>query len=148
MGENISCKSIKIFLVDDHTMVRNAVKLFLACFSDISVCGEARNISETLKLIPDLKPDLVITDISLGDGNGIDLIKAIHVLYPYIDIIVLSLHDEQLFVEKAMQAGAKAYVVKSQATEHLSRAIKSVLQGNIYVSGMLLEKGNKQKMLL
>jgi DNA-binding NarL/FixJ family response regulator len=101
---------------------------------DLDVAGEAGTAAEALSTLPQVKPDLVILDLSLPDRNGLELIKDLCVLLPRTGILVVSMHDETLFAERALRAGARGYVMKEEAAEKLVAAIRSVLAGRVFVS--------------
>jgi DNA-binding NarL/FixJ family response regulator len=124
----------KILLVDDHPLVREWLANLINQQKDLQICGEAANSSEALELTGTLKPDLVIVDISLEGGSGIELIKNIKVLHPGVLMIVLSMHDESLYAERALRAGARGYLMKREATKKVLQAIHSVLEGKLYMS--------------
>lgn len=112
----------------------------IAMQPDFEVCGEAENIPDAMALLNSTLPDVAIVDISLKGGNGIDLIRRINERNDKVRILVLSMYPETLFAEQALRAGAHGYINKGQATDHLLDAIRSVLAGNVYVSGDLHDK--------
>jgi DNA-binding NarL/FixJ family response regulator len=124
----------RVFIVDDHAVVRHGLRQFLGGEPDLAVCGEAASAEEALNLAADLKPDLAIVDISLGGANGIELIKNLKARQPGLRILVLSMHDEAHFAERALRAGAHGYVMKREARDRVLEAIRAVCAGNIYVS--------------
>ena len=124
----------KILLVDDHPLVREWLANLINEQRDLLVCGEAGDAPAALQLIGKAKPDIVIVDISLEGGSGIELIKNIKALYPDVATIVLSMHDEHLYAERALRAGARGYVMKREVTKNVLQAIKAILEGKIYVS--------------
>jgi len=130
---NITAKT-KILLVEDHPIFRQGLVQLINSTNDMMVCGEAEDFAETLRLIKDLSPDLALVDITLKNRNGIELIKDIKLRYPDIKIIVLSMHDEKVYAERALRAGAKGYIMKLEAPETILKVIKHVLANNIYVS--------------
>lgn len=127
----------KIFLVDDHPLVREWLTNLIHQQTDLSVCGEAESPSEALENISKLKPDVAIVDISLKGGSGIELIKNIRTLRPPVAIIVLSMHDENLYAERALRAGARGYIMKRETAKKIIVAIRQVLEGKIYLSSRL-----------
>jgi DNA-binding NarL/FixJ family response regulator len=129
-----------IFIVDDHPLVRSGFRQLIANEPDLDVCCEAAGIHEALKLLENHSPDLSIIDISLEDGNGLELIKRIHAHYPEIRMLVVSMHDESLFAERALRAGAMGYVNKQQAADQVIDAIRQVLKGSIYLSPQMTEQ--------
>ncbi|MEZ5302266.1 MAG: response regulator transcription factor [Verrucomicrobiales bacterium] len=126
--------SHRIFIVDDHPISRMGLAQLLRLEQDIEVCGEAGSAREALDRIGESKPDLALIDITLPDKSGLELIKDIAAMYPKVLTLVLSMHDEQLYAERVLRAGGRGYIMKEAAPEHLSRAIRRVLAGDIYVS--------------
>ncbi len=124
----------KIVLVDDHPLVREWLANLINEQPDLQVCGEAGNAPEALQFIGSIKPKIVIVDISLAGGSGIELIKNIKASYPDVATIVLSMHDESLYAERALRAGARGYIMKREATKKVLQAIQAVLNGKLYVS--------------
>ncbi len=127
-------QKIKILLVDDHPLVREWLTNLINQRPDFQICGETGNAPEALRLIESIKPDIAIVDISLASGSGIELIKNIKAGQPDVAVLVLSMHDELLYAERALRAGAGGYIMKSEATQKVFQAIHSVLDGEIYVS--------------
>src|SRR5579884_1188256 len=124
----------RILIVDDHPLFREGLQQMIDRTPDLAVCGEAEDVAEALKAIPELKPALVLVDISLGAGSGIDLIKAIKAKYEDLPVLVISMHDESLYAERALRAGAMGYVMKHERGKRVLAAISRVLGGDIYVS--------------
>ena len=124
----------KILLVDDHPLVREWLANLINQELQFEVCGETGSAREALQLIVSTQPAIVIVDISLEGGSGIELIKDIKAAYPGVAAIVLSMHDEALYAERAMRAGARSYIMKREATDKVLDAIKSVLEGKTYFS--------------
>src|SRR2546421_3414803 len=106
----------KVFLVDDHPILREGFAQLINMERDLQVCGQADNGAQALTEIPGRKPDLVIVDINLKGANGIELVKQIKALYPEVPVLVLSVHDEGLYAERSLRAGAKGYVMKQAPT--------------------------------
>ena len=129
---NITAKT-KILLVEDHPIFRQGLVQLINSTNDMMVCGEAEDFAETLRLIKDLSPDLALVDITLKNRNGIELIKDIKLRYPDIKIIVLSMHDEKVYAERALRAGAKGYIMKLEAPETILKVIKHVQIGRAHV---------------
>jgi DNA-binding NarL/FixJ family response regulator len=127
-------QKIKILLVDDHPLVREWLTNLINQRSDFQVCGETGTAPEALQLVGSVQPDIVIVDISLASGSGIELIKDIKARQFDVAVLVLSMHDEMLYAERALRAGAGGYVMKSEATQKVVQAIHKVLEGEIYVS--------------
>ena len=124
----------KILLVDDHPIVRERLGELIAQEPDLAVCGEAEDHNGALKAADALAPDLAIVDITLKDTYGIELIKQLKELHPHLPILVLSMHDESLYGERALRAGAKGYLTKQEATKKVISAIRRILAGEIFVS--------------
>ena len=131
---NVSDKKKQVYLVDDHPIVRQGLIKLIEQESGLEVCGESGNVSDALRAIRELGPDIVLVDISLEDSNGIELIRTIDDLGLKIPTLVLSMHDESLYAEHALRAGASGYVMKQAAATTLIQAIEKVLDGEIYVS--------------
>jgi len=127
-------QKIKILLVDDHPLVREWLNNLINQRPDFQVGGETGNAPEALRLVEAIRPDIAIVDISLASGSGIELIKSIKASQFDTAVLVLSMHDELLYAERALRAGAGGYVMKSEATQKIFQAIHQVLDGEIYVS--------------
>jgi DNA-binding NarL/FixJ family response regulator len=124
----------KVLLVDDHPIVRRGLVQLLNQEADLTVCAEVGTEEEAMKAIPALKPDLAMLDISLNGSSGLELTKNIHLLYPKLPILVLSMHDETLYAERALRAGALGYVMKQEPPDVLLHAIRMVLANKRCVS--------------
>ena len=124
----------RVFIVDDHPVVRQGLAQLVEQERDLAVCGESGMAHEALNAIRKLKPDIVVLDISLGDGNGISLIKDIGIHCGPVPVLVLSMHDETLFAERALRAGARGYIMKEEATDKVLEAIRKVLRNEVYLS--------------
>lgn len=130
----------KIFIVDDHPIVRRGLSQFINNHSFLEVCGDAEDANSAIAALNDCTPDVVIVDINLRGISGIELIKAIRNRYRNIKIIALSMYEESDYVERAIRAGAIAYVVKSDNEEVIIEAIRTVLGGKTYLSEGLKDK--------
>ena len=128
---------VKIFLVDDHPLVREWLTNLIHQQPDLVVCGESEDAPHALEGIGATRPDVVIVDISLKQGSGIELIKNLKALQPDVTIIVLSMHDERLYAERALRAGARGYIMKSETAKKVVLVIRQVLAGKIYMSESL-----------
>ncbi len=128
---------VKVFLVDDHPLVREWLTNLIQQQPDLVICGEADDGPPALQAITAMKPDVIIVDISLKHGSGIELIKNLKVLHPGMAIIVLSMHDERLYAERALRAGARGYIMKSETAKKMVAAIRQVMAGKIYMSDNL-----------
>jgi len=130
----------KILVVDDHPIVRRGFLQLINQEYGLEVCGEAETINEACLLIPRLQPDLIILDISLKDGNGLDLLKRINADYPGLPVLVVSMHGEALYAERVIRLGARGYVMKEEAEDTVIKAIRDVLEGKIYLSKAAQER--------
>ena len=128
---------IKIFLVDDHPLVREWLTNLIHQQPDLFVCGESEDAPHALQEISVIRPNVAIVDISLKHGSGIELIKSIKAMYPEVATIVLSMHDERLYAERALRAGARGYIMKRETAKKVITAIRQVLAGKIYMSETL-----------
>ena len=126
----------KILIVDDHPIVRDGLARLInkKAEKDLMICGEADNAVDALKTIAKIRPDLVMVDISLRGCDGIELTKSIRHQNSKLPILVLSMHDELLYAERALQAGANGYIMKNEPSEDLLQAIRKVLSGGVYIS--------------
>ncbi|MGH7951263.1 MAG: response regulator transcription factor [Limisphaerales bacterium] len=124
----------RIFIVDDHTMFREGMRQLIEREPDLTVCGDAADATEALEEIRKLKPDLVIADISLSGATGIDLIKNIKSEFEDLPVLVVSMHEESLYAERALRAGAMGYVMKQEPAKTVKSAIRKVLGGDIHLS--------------
>lgn len=124
----------RILLIDDHPIMRHGLAQLIRMESGYEVCGEAGTAAAGLLAVEKCKPDLVIVDLTLPDKHGLEVLKDIHALQPNLRCIVLSMHDESLYAERALRAGARGYLMKETAAEKLIHAIQRVLGGDIYVS--------------
>jgi DNA-binding NarL/FixJ family response regulator len=125
---------IKVFIVDDHPVVRQGLNLLLSMEADMVCCGEAETILEALRGIEATRPDVAVVDLSLRDASGLELVKDLHASRPELPVVVLSMHDETLYAERVLKAGAKAYLMKDEAQEAILAAIRKVMAGGIYLS--------------
>ena len=130
----------RVFLVDDHPLVREHLRSLLEREPDLAVCGEAADGPTALSLIAQQEPDLVILDISLKRSHGLELLKDLQGLRPALPVLVLSMHDEALYAERSLRAGAKGYITKEEATVNVLQAIRKVLAGHIYLSERMFER--------
>lgn len=125
---------IRVFVVDDHPIVRHGFAQLLALEPDLELCGQAADARAAVAAIAAAKPDVVIVDVSLGEASGIDLIGEIKQRLPRAAVLVVSMHDEQLYAERSLRAGAGGYVMKHEAPTAIVRAIRTVAAGGIFVS--------------
>jgi DNA-binding NarL/FixJ family response regulator len=124
----------RLLLVDDHPIMRHGLVQLISAEPDLEVCAEAGNAAEGMTAAAKQNPDLVIADLTLPDKHGLEFIKDLRALHPDLQIMVLSMHDESLYAERALRAGARGYLMKEAAAEHLIRAVRRVLGGDIYLS--------------
>jgi DNA-binding NarL/FixJ family response regulator len=129
-----------VFIVDDHPIVRDGLTTIINHHKEFVVCGYAEDSHETLKAIAEIKPNVVIVDISLKNSDGIELTRNIKLRYPKLPVIVLSFHDESIYAERALRAGARAYLMKEVASDNIIKAICTVLADEIYVSDKISKK--------
>jgi len=127
----------KVFLVDDHPIVRQGLAQLINNEADLIVVGQGEDAYQSLRAIREAKPDLVLVDVSLKDSDGIELIKELKSQAPKLPALVVSMHDESLYAERALRAGAGGYVMKQEAPQTLLAAIRAVLSGQVYVSGKM-----------
>jgi DNA-binding NarL/FixJ family response regulator len=130
----------RILIVDDHPIVRDGLITLINHESDLNVCGEAEEPQQALQAISELKPDVVIVDITLKGSDGIELTKSIKARSPGLPVIVLSIHDESIYAERALRAGAQGYLMKEVVSERIITAIRTVLIGEIYVSNAISKR--------
>ncbi|HEY1612449.1 MAG TPA: response regulator transcription factor [Rhizomicrobium sp.] len=130
MNSNVS----KVFLVDDHPLVREWLTTLINQLPDLEVCGEAAGADKAIDGIARENPDVAILDLSLNDGSGLSLIKDVKAHNPETAVVVLSMHDERFYAERAFRAGARGYVMKGEATSSIAAALREVLNGRLYLS--------------
>lgn len=130
----------RIFILEDHPVMRRGYRALINGEMDMEVCGEAETAAEALETIPSLEPDLIIADISLEGMNGIEFIKRLQTEQPGLQVLVVSMHEESLYAERALQAGAAGYLMKKEADSRVVRAIRQVLGGRYYVSELMQDK--------
>lgn len=133
-------KKTRILVVDDHPIVRQGLALMINREPDMLVCGEAEEAHSALRAVPELQPDVLIVDISLNGPDGIELVKSVRVRDPRLPILVLSMHDESLYAERALRAGANGYIMKQEATEKVLIAVRRILKGDVYLSDRMSGK--------
>lgn len=124
----------RVLLVDDHPILCEGLAQKINGEPDLMVCGQARDAHAALKAIEELRPHIAVVDIALGDASGVELIKDMRVRFPKLPALVLSMHDEALYAERSLHAGAKGYVMKQEEADILLRAIRQVLGGQVYLS--------------
>ncbi len=124
----------RIFLVDDHPLVRQGLARLIEAEPDMTIVGESEDTNAAMSRIDEVQPDVVVVDISLKDGSGIELVKQFKAQHPKVKTLISSMHDELLYAERAMRAGAMGYVNKQEAAEKVVEAIRQVLRGKVYLS--------------
>ena len=124
----------RVFLVDDHPLVREWLTALINAQIDLAVCGEAADAPEALAAVTKSRPDVTIVDLSLSGGSGLDLVKDLRIQAPDVRVIVLSMHEENLYAERVLRAGARGYVMKRESTRKILTAVRRVLDGGVYVS--------------
>ena len=124
----------RIYIVDDHPLVRQGLSQVINNEADMEICGEAEDAPEAMKGVGPANPDAIIVDISLRGNNGLELIKNLKAIHENIPILVFSMHDESIFAQRALRAGAKAYVMKKESPTKVVEAIRRIIKGEIYVS--------------
>jgi DNA-binding NarL/FixJ family response regulator len=140
MSEAKAARRSRVLIIDDHPAVREALAIRIARQPDLEVCGEAADMSEALRMVEELKPDVAVVDITLKTGNGLDLIKRIKDRDEAVRMLVWSMHSESLYAERALRAGALGYINKDQATEQIVEAIRRVLAGQIWLSASMSQR--------
>jgi DNA-binding NarL/FixJ family response regulator len=129
-----------VFVVDDHPLLRQGLALLINREPDLAVCGEAEEAQAAMKAIAAKKPDILIADISLNGPDGLDLLKSLRTLYPDLPVLILSMHDESIYAERALRARANGYIMKQEATEKVLVAVRRILSGDIYLSDRMANK--------
>ena len=130
----------RILIVDDHPVVRQGIRTVLQQEADLKVCGEAENAPEAIRLVREMHPDLVIIDLSLKAGSGYELLKQIKSFDPEIRMLVCSMHDEMIYAERVIRAGAQGYLRKDAAAANIIGAVRKVLSGEIYLSDAMTSR--------
>lgn len=131
---------IKVLLVDDHDLVRSGIKKLLSDSHDIEIVGEAASGIEALKLVERLKPNVVLMDVNMPEMDGLEATKKIHQKYPNVKVLVLSVHDDDPYPSRVLQAGALGYITKGAATDEMLSAIRAVDAGRRYLSPSVAQK--------
>ncbi len=125
---------IRIVLVEDHPIFRKGLAQLIKVDREMTVCGEAENIADAIGIIARTQPDIVLLDLSLQDASGLELLKVVRANHPGLPVLVLSMHDESLYAERALRAGARGYLMKHEPPELVLTAIRAVLAGEIFLS--------------
>lgn len=127
----------KVLLVDDHAIIREGMTMLINREADMHACCEAAEIEQAVEANRACKHDLAIVDISLANASGLELVRRFQFLFPQLPILVLSMHDESIYAEPALKAGARGYLMKHMATDELLHAMRQILQGELYVSNQM-----------
>jgi DNA-binding NarL/FixJ family response regulator len=130
----------RLLILDDHPMMREGLAQLVNHERDLAICGEAGTGREAVELASKTKPDLVLADISLPDKNGLEVIRELRTFQPGLSVLVISMHDESLYAERALRAGARGYIMKQEGGKKLMEAIRQVLTGKIYLSEKMSSK--------
>jgi len=130
----------RILIVDDHPMMRQGLAQVIRQHADLEVCGETDGVVEGLQMIKAMSPDLVIVDIALKDGHGMDLIRDVRAAGIQVRLLVMSMHEEPTYAERALRAGAHGYLPKSEGVEQVIEAIRSVLRGEVYLVPRMMKR--------
>lgn len=129
-----------IVIVDDHPIVREGFKKLINSEQDFDVVGTAEDAYEAVRLIDDKKPDVAMIDLSLKESSGIELIKDLQITAPEVKILVVSLHDEEIYAERVLRAGARGFIMKAEAVDDIITAVRKVASGEIYLSSKMQSK--------
>lgn len=140
MSSAVASKGVKVLLVEDHPMFRERLALLINKDLQMEVCGEADNIRDAVDLIGRTQPDIAIVDISLRGSSGLELIKDIKAQGIVLPVLVLSMHDENLYAERVLRAGARGYITKNEASSVVIAAIRAVLAGEVFVSKRVMNR--------
>jgi DNA-binding NarL/FixJ family response regulator len=135
-----------VFMVDDHPLLRQGLAMLINREPDLLVCGEAEEASAAMRAIAATRPDIVIADISLNGPDGLELLKTLRTLYPDLPVLILSMHDESIYAERALRARANGYIMKQEASEKVLVAVRRILDGEIYLSSRMANKLLQQYM--
>jgi len=130
----------RVFLVDDHPMTREGLAAIINRQPDLEVAGDAGDAGAAMADLPHAKPDLIVTDLTMPNGSGMELIKNVHAILPAMPVLVLSMHDELLYAERALHAGARGYLMKDAGAEKVLEAIRHILDGQVYVSPQMNQR--------
>ena len=129
-----STDHIRVYLVDDHPAIREAIRDTIEGTIDIEICGETSSSDDAFRDIEELQPDVAVIDISLNDAHGLDLVQNVRSQYPEVRTIVFSMYDENVYAERAIRAGAAGYLMKSEPTKNIIEAIRCAHDGEVYLS--------------
>lgn len=127
----------RVLIVDDHPVVRQGIKLMIEAEHDLTICGEAQTEQQARRLVRELRPDALLVDLSLAEGDGFNVVRDVHAHFPATRVLVLSMHDEAIYAERLLAEGASGYIMKQAATDQLVTALRTVLRGERFVSDSL-----------
>ena len=130
----------KVLVVDDHPLLRQGLAMLINQQQDMHVCGEAEEAHAAMQTITETRPDIIILDISLKGPDGLELLKSIRAVYPDLPVLILSMHDEAIYAERALRARANGYIMKQEATEKVLVALRRIFNGDVYVSDGMSKK--------
>ncbi len=130
----------RILLVDDHPIMRHGLAQLIQTEPGLEVCGQAGSARDGLRAVEQMQPDIAVIDLTLPDKSGLELLKDVHAIAPGVKCIVLSMHDENLYAERVLKAGARGYIMKEAAAENLINALQRVIAGGIYVSDVMASR--------
>lgn len=139
-SQNATPAKKRILVVDDHPIVRQGLALLINRETDLLVCGEAEDAMGAMHILSSAKPDVLIVDLSLNGPDGLDLLKNVRITHPTLPVLILSMHDELIYAERALRAGANGYIMKQVATEKVLVAVRRILAGEIYVSDRIANR--------
>jgi DNA-binding NarL/FixJ family response regulator len=138
--KDTSTRKRTVFIVDDHPLLRQGLSLLINRENDLTVCGEAEEAQAAMRAIEQHQPDILIVDISLSGPDGLELLKSIRNSYPALPVLILSMHDEATYAERALRARANGYIMKQEATEKVLVAVRRILNGDVYLSDRIANK--------
>ncbi|PTX92682.1 response regulator transcription factor [Opitutus sp. ER46] len=139
-GEPEHSSKVRVLLVEDHPITRQGLKALVNQQLNLEVCGETDSATDAVELVAQLRPNIVVADVSLKNASGLDLTKLLKERYPELPVLVVSMHDEALFAERALRAGAMGYVMKQEAGEKIVTAIQQLIRGELYLSNKMKER--------
>ena len=139
-SQNQPAAKKRVMVIDDHPVVRQGLALLINRESDLVVCGEAEEATGAMHMLASARPDVLIVDISLNGPDGLDLLRNVRTTHPTLPVLILSMHDESIYAERALRAGANGYIMKQEATGNVLVALRRILKGEIYVSDRIANK--------
>lgn len=143
MNGSTSKNKKKIVVIDDHQIVVEGISSCLSDTDDLEVCGSASMQTKGIKTIKELNPDAVILDLSLQNGHGLDLMKEIKYEFPNLPVLILSMHEDSMYAERAIRAGAKGYIMKNESFQQVTKGLRQIINGELFVAEEI-----KQKLLM